>query len=243
MIKNIRFWVLCTFSLINISAVIAQPRISVLGSATHNWGKIAPQIAKVDFRIVNSGSKTLHLSKPTTSCGCTLAPINKLDLEPGDTALISASVDFKDRTGGQYKEVEIRSNDPIDSTLTLKLKAEVYRDVLLEPLMGGRLSSNSVDTLFSQQFRISNSGEDTLAIFSSAFESTDLKLESISKSPGRISPGEVQTVTVSARPLHIGHLLGKLKLETSSKWVPYLSEKLSAFVKPKIDSISKLSVH
>jgi hypothetical protein len=78
-----------------------------------------------EFVLSNSGSSTLYIRKIKSSCGCTAAKPDKMQIEPGDSVKIKAVFNSAGKRGNQNQSVTIITNDPKRSNLVLRIKGEV----------------------------------------------------------------------------------------------------------------------
>ncbi|HDS01855.1 MAG TPA: DUF1573 domain-containing protein, partial [candidate division Zixibacteria bacterium] len=61
------------------------------------------------YPIVNRGNDTLRITKVRPGCGCTVAPLDKSNIAPGDTAYLDMYFDSKRLTGLVKKGITILS--------------------------------------------------------------------------------------------------------------------------------------
>ena len=80
------------------------------------------------FKFTNSGSDPLELKSVKASCGCTATAPKDMVIAGGATSEIVATFDSRGRKGAQTKTITVRSNDPDQATVILRLKVEVERD-------------------------------------------------------------------------------------------------------------------
>jgi hypothetical protein len=79
-----------------------------------------------EFVLTNSGKSTLYIRKIKSSCGCTAARPDKLQIEPGDSVNIKTVFNSAGKRGNQNQSVTIITNDPKRSNLVLRIKGEVH---------------------------------------------------------------------------------------------------------------------
>jgi hypothetical protein len=95
------------------------------------------------FTFINQGKGELQLESVKASCGCTAtAPKDKV-LAPGQRSEIVATFDSRGRRGVQNKSITVRSNDPDEPTVVLRLKVEVEEDPFHIPSTGPAAGPNS----------------------------------------------------------------------------------------------------
>ncbi|MBM2816844.1 MAG: hypothetical protein HW421_3606 [Ignavibacteria bacterium] len=115
----------------------SQPKLDIIGGDTHDWGKVKPKDSPLTtkIKIVNTGDKKLIINEVKPGCGCTTAPLDKKELEQGDTATMSVSLNLGAGGGAVTKSISIMSNDPVgEGRRILWLKANVFRAVEVNPI-------------------------------------------------------------------------------------------------------------
>jgi len=94
---------------------------------THNFNKIFYKSEGThNFKFVNAGKEPLLLSRPRSSCGCTVPTWPKAPILPGDTGVIS--VTYNTHIIGKFnKTVTVYSNAPKPVVL------HIHGEVVPEP--------------------------------------------------------------------------------------------------------------
>lgn len=99
---------------------------------------VVPQGKTVDtvFKLVNEGTATLEVRAVRPTCGCTVAHFDR-KIEPGKTGQVKATLDTTNFIGPITKSMLVMTNDPVEPTTTLIIKAIVqpYLEVLPRPLV------------------------------------------------------------------------------------------------------------
>jgi hypothetical protein len=86
------------------------------------------------FKYENKGNTPIHFkSAPRTSCGCTVAALQKNEVAPGEKGEITATFNIGDRTGVQMKTITVETDDPQNPTTVLTLKANIAQLLELQP--------------------------------------------------------------------------------------------------------------
>jgi hypothetical protein len=86
------------------------------------------------FKYENKGDKPVRFkSSPRTSCGCTVAALQKNEVAPGEKGEITATFNIGDRTGVQMKTITVETDDPQSPTTVLTLKATIAQLLELQP--------------------------------------------------------------------------------------------------------------
>jgi hypothetical protein len=76
-----------------------------------------------EFIITNSGKSNLNIRMTRATCGCTASEPEKSDIGPGESSKIKVTFDSKGRSGEQKKAVLVYSNDPLNPTQKISIKA------------------------------------------------------------------------------------------------------------------------
>src|SRR5437016_9830482 len=85
------------------------------------------------FKYQNTGSKPVRFQSVHTSCGCTAAQTQKDEVPPGEQGEITATFKIGDRTGTQLKTVTVNTDDPVNATTVLTLKAVIPQELEINP--------------------------------------------------------------------------------------------------------------
>lgn len=91
--------------------------------------------AKGTVKIRNAGNAMLNVPQPSTSCGCTAAPLTKNDFEPGESYEVQITFDPRGRQPGRHEQtVTFRTNDRHNPVVGVKVIAHVKPLVAVEPM-------------------------------------------------------------------------------------------------------------
>jgi len=77
------------------------------------------------FKLKNTGRETLNIRTIKSTCGCTVANLDKYDLKPGEMVELNVTFDSENRRGLQHKSITIYSNDPQRPAQRVTLKGRV----------------------------------------------------------------------------------------------------------------------
>ncbi len=92
----------------------------------HNFGDVNEgTVAKHIFKLKNIGKSTLNIRKIKASCGCTAVNHSSNTVEPGESTDIEVAFKTRGRKGKQHKQVHVVTNDPKQSSITLRFKANI----------------------------------------------------------------------------------------------------------------------
>lgn len=97
----------------------------------HDFGKIsAERKVAYRFKVTNTGNATLNITRINPSCGCTSTVLGKWSLAPGETTEVEASFDPRGFRGPIHKSIQVISDDPAHSTMTLTFDADVVQEIM-----------------------------------------------------------------------------------------------------------------
>jgi len=109
------------------------PRLE-LSESVHDFGKLRPQeVVKCTVLIRNVGGDTLTISNVHSSCGCTVAKLDKSELAPGNETEFHIKFTASSRPGATEKHITFRTNDPDFGTAKIQLRAEVVPRIIVDP--------------------------------------------------------------------------------------------------------------
>lgn len=120
------------FLLLAVPAIcLAQGPAITFEKLHHDFGKISPD-RKVSYRfkVTNTGSATLNITRLNPSCGCTSTVLGKWSLEPGEGTEVEANFDPSGFRGEVRKSIQVISDDPAKGTVTLSFQAEVVQEIM-----------------------------------------------------------------------------------------------------------------
>ncbi len=82
----------------------------------------------VKYTFKNTGGQDLIIEDVRASCGCTATSPKDKVIAPGASSEITATFDSRGRMGMQRKSITVKSNDPVNGSVILRLEADVERD-------------------------------------------------------------------------------------------------------------------
>lgn len=119
--------------LVSVVVVMAQADAKKNGpeitfkTTMHDYGDIyVGGDGAYDFDFTNTGNEPLILSKPRSSCGCTVPAWPKEPILPGETNTIKVTYNTA-RVGTFNKTVTVYSNSKKSATVVLKIKGKVVK--------------------------------------------------------------------------------------------------------------------
>lgn len=80
------------------------------------------------FKFTNAGKSDLVIESAKASCGCTVADLREKVIKPGASSEIIATFDSNGRSGQNNKTITVKSNDPLNENVVLKLNVNVEAD-------------------------------------------------------------------------------------------------------------------
>jgi len=115
--------------------------LPLLAHAALEWKKTAisydakPEDESVTalFHFANTGDKAIKILSTKTSCGCTVAQLEKTEYAPGELGVMRVKFTFGDRTGQQIKQVQVYTDDATKYTYLLTLEVKIPEFLSVEP--------------------------------------------------------------------------------------------------------------
>lgn len=103
------------------------PASIVFAEKKHDFGNIREDggPASYEFVFTNEGETPLVIISATASCGCTMPHYPKAPISPGKSGKIRVTYLPKGRPGEFDKSVKVRTNDPKNKKLTLRISGVV----------------------------------------------------------------------------------------------------------------------
>jgi uncharacterized Zn ribbon protein len=202
-----------------VFSAFAQPKIEIVGGDTYDWGKANSTwlFLKKDFAITNVGNQDLQIYSVNPNCGCTTAPLSKNLLRPGDTAVLSVSVNISTYSGDIKKGVEIKSNDPLNPGKYLWLKAYILKPITLFPQYLN-FSNMTINKESVAKIVISNSTDNPITV-KKVTVYPDAMLVNLKAGDQIPAKGDF-TLEVKFTPKTTGRFMANIKIETDEKDVP-----------------------
>jgi hypothetical protein len=212
------------------SLPIAGPRIK-FDSTSHDFGKVrAGENVKHEFVFTNTGDGVLEIKEVRPSCGCTTTGDWSKKVEPGQTGKIPIEYHSKSDRGTITKSVTVVGNATDQPTTSLKIRAEVWRPIEVEPNTALMRVVNGTPTNAVSTVRIVNRTDKPLSL--SELQSNH---KSVVGELKELKPGAEFELTVTvAPPFGPSHIYAKITLKTSSEELPLLEVPVYAFVQPTI---------
>lgn len=108
------------------TSVLRGPKLVVVDGPVHQFGSMEFGSSKSHtFRLRNDGLAPLILSIGDVSCRCTSAKLSAEQLQPGQEADVQLTWKAESLQSPTEQSVEIKSNDPLQTRWTLRVRGEV----------------------------------------------------------------------------------------------------------------------
>ncbi len=124
-------------------------RLELLGPGEVDLGEYkAAEMKSATFKLINAGGMPLTISSVRMSCGaCGVATCDDVELEPGEQALVTASLSANSMSGEFKEKLLVVSSDPDMPVRSLTIKGRAIPLVKILPeayLYTGKLETNVV---------------------------------------------------------------------------------------------------
>jgi hypothetical protein len=108
------------------AAEVANAPVANFNTTSYDFGDMKSGDKKeYTFELANKGKRDLHIRNIRSSCGCTAVSPSKNVIAPGETAPIKVVFDSTGKKGRQSKTVTVITNDPKNSTTTLRVSTNI----------------------------------------------------------------------------------------------------------------------
>lgn len=109
----------------------AQEPVITFDKVHHDFGKISPdKKVSAKYKVTNTGKGFLNITHINPSCGCTSTMLGKWSLGPGESEWLEANFDPRGMKGLTRKSIQVTSNDPKNSVVTLSMEADVIQEIM-----------------------------------------------------------------------------------------------------------------
>lgn len=209
-------------------------KLEVVGGDVVEWGNVAPGILHKTVQITNVGGDTLRIAEVKPSCGCTVAPISKTVLAPGDTATVDVSLDVANSTGAQQKNLTITSNDVARPSVPVTLKANLIRDLTVIPPMFPSLATPVVGQEFMTFVEVENTSQEAITVkVPLIMEGIPAVVRFEPTADTTLQPGGKMRVVAHVKPLQAGPINTQVIIPSTSKSSPKMKVTLAVNVNPQ----------
>lgn len=176
---------------------------------------------KGDIRFVNAGKEAVQIQRVQASCGCTTTKIEKMRVEPGDTASVYYSVRTQGFRGLVRKTITVYFTDPKEKELQFVIQGTLFSELDVTPsfidFQGVALDANSS---FSQNVTVQNQSEKPIQIATVRATSDLLTVSPVS---AVVPAGQSLTVEVTLRPSKVATVDADVWIESNSASRPKIS--------------------
>ncbi len=179
----IRLITLCLLSsMFLFGNLFSQPKLEMEGGKVYDWGdvKLKDSPLKAKIKIFNKGNETLKIFKVKPACGCTTAPLDKEEIEPGDFATLDVTLNLGNHSGLFIRYINITSSDPENSPLNYQLKCNIIVPIKYFPSQYISFGMMELNKEAIAKVVLTNSTDTTITIKDVAF-SPDSMIISLKK--------------------------------------------------------------
>ncbi|MEW4454076.1 DUF1573 domain-containing protein [Bremerella sp. JC817] len=225
------------------------PKVSVEGGTIHTFGRMElNSVGKHTFVVKNEGNAPLELTMEGTTCKCTMADMKEGDtlvVKPGDSTEIKLEWRPKAYQEDFAQTARIRTNDPRQSLLELRITGDVVQAIVLDPqeirftnLSAGesRTASTKVLSFKEPEFemtnlRVTGDKSDLLTV-----TSRPLSKEELQETDGAMAG---YMIVVEVKPgLPLGNNHHTIIADTTSEFAPVLELSVNTYIVGDISVIA-----
>lgn len=201
--------------ILTITTVFAQPKLEILGGDTYNWGDVKGSTNELKAKVLlkNAGTDKLIIKEVKPTCGCTTAPLDKSELQPGEIATLDITLKITGKSNQLSKTIRIISNDPNAAEKVLWLKCNIIRDLQISPSTYFSFTDMTVGYEKESKISIKNNSKGVIKL--SDFEVEPKNLTINLKGEISIKPGQEIDLIAKATPDQAGNFRGSVKFKTT----------------------------
>lgn len=111
----------------------SYPKISLSPIVKDMGDVFSGAVLESEFEVKNEGQADLIIRSLNPSCGCTSAVINNPVIKPKEKGLIKFTFNTLGFFGQKEKSLRVYSNDPINSTSVISIRANILEPVVVTP--------------------------------------------------------------------------------------------------------------
>jgi LEA14-like dessication related protein len=205
-------------------AAFAQPKLEFVGGDTYDWGEVTPKDSPLKAKVLlkNAGNQVLIIKEVKPTCGCTIAPISKDTLKPGETAEMSVQLNMKTYQGSVTKTIKIATNDPKNENARYYLKCFVKQPLIANPKFLN-FRNLELNQLAVTHTTVSNTTDKPIKITDVSF-SKEVENLQVNVTKGTVIPpkGKIN-IEATYTPGNEDRLTSTLRLKTDSEEQPVFS--------------------
>lgn len=205
----------------------------------HNFGTFKEDAGKQNyaFEFLNTGTVPLIIKQVKSSCGCTSPSWTKTPIAPGQTGIIRAEYNPKNRPGPFNKSLTVITNTSpttnilrIKGTVTPKVKTK--KDLYPRVMSGLRLKSNHLS------FTKVKSGK-TKEAFMAVYNDTDSDMQvSFRRTPKHLTLKMVPAVLKAKQE---GKIVGVYNADLKNDW-GFVTDYVDVLIKDKYQARNRLTI-
>ncbi|HOK13562.1 MAG TPA: DUF1573 domain-containing protein [Candidatus Kapabacteria bacterium] len=200
--------------------VYSQPKIEFVGGETIDWKDVSPKDNPLHSEVIikNAGTEKLVIKEVKPTCGCTTAPLDKYELEPGETTKMKVTLNLGSSSGKVHKTIRVTSNDPNAQTKIISLRANVIRPIEIKPANYIVFDNPKVGVESTAKFFIKNNTNKPITISDFKTEPRILKINLVGEK--QIQPNEEIEIIARIIPDKTGYLNAYIKMKTTEPDTP-----------------------
>lgn len=98
----------------------------IIKKKSHDFGKVAKDVVlEFEFILANDGENELIVRSTKGNCDCIISTLDKGKIMSGEKVKMKVTFNTKNRKGKQFKSITIFSNDPMNPTQIVTIKAQI----------------------------------------------------------------------------------------------------------------------
>ena len=168
-------------------------------------------VGQIEFK--NSGTQPIVISRVHTSCGCTVAKLDKMEYQPGEKGEIQVSFNTKGFSGfsRKYVTITLSQGQPVSSRVVLQ--AKISTPIQVEPAFLDLQDITLEGKPSERSLEITNNTNSTLQVeeIKTNIKNLDISLDTVT-----LQPGSTEKIKIIYTPSRLGRSDGFIDLKMNT---------------------------
>jgi hypothetical protein len=212
------------------SVPTAAPKLEISASLWDFGEKWAGEKAETTITLRNVGKAPLEIGEVKSSCGCTVAKVNKKLLQPGASEEVRVTYDTNKRTEKVSQKIRVHSNDPDSPVTVIEVKGQVKQLLKMSDPRGLSFGAVGRDDVATKAIEIECNYTEPLELTleEPRCEGFDVQLD-------ELEAGKHYRLTATTKPpLRDGPIRASVQLVTGVELVPEVPVRISGNVQAPV---------
>jgi hypothetical protein len=197
----------------------------------HDFGRVrSGTTLKHEFHVTNRGNADLAIKEIISGCSCAMIQSSPERIPPGGTASLPIVFHSSNLVGEQVRGIVVKSNDPAQPEIVLKLKGHYWTPIELEKPHALITLQPGAEQKQSTKVRIINHEEEPLRLEAPVCSIPQISASIVENIPGK----EFELVITTVPPFPHKDMHAMIRLTTNSKETPVIEYPVAVIAQPPL---------